>query len=76
MHARFGARKGLCTGLMDCGGVLVQIFKVQVIPTRKCIAGKVKVPAAKTSRAAHTCRSWQRRAGDGVYGWNGIKIYS
>ena len=34
VHARYGARKVLCTGLMGCGGVLVQNSKVQVTPTR------------------------------------------
>ena len=38
VHARYGARKGLCTGLVDCGGVLVQKLNVQVIPTRTFIA--------------------------------------
>ena len=59
VHARFGARKVLCTGLVECGGVLV-------IPEKE-------FPAAKTFRAAHTCRSRQRRAGDEVYGWISIK---
>ena len=35
VHARYGARKVLCTGLMECGGVLVQNSKVQVTPTRR-----------------------------------------
>ena len=34
VHARYGARKVLCTALMECGGVLVQNSKVQVTPTR------------------------------------------
>ena len=34
VHARYGARKVLCTGLVECGGVLVQNSKVQVTPTR------------------------------------------
>ena len=34
VHARYGAKKVLCTGLMECGGVLVQNSKVQVTPTR------------------------------------------
>ena len=34
VHARYGARKVLCTGLMECGGVLVQNSNVQVTPTR------------------------------------------
>ena len=34
VHARYGARRVLCTGLMECGGVLVQNSKVQVTPTR------------------------------------------
>ena len=41
VHARYGASKVLCTGLVECGGVLVQNSKFQVTPTRKCIAGKV-----------------------------------
>ena len=42
VHARYGARKVLYTGLVECGGVLVQNSKVQVTPTRKCIAEKVE----------------------------------
>ena len=34
MHARYGATKILCTGLVECGGVLVQNSNVQVTPTR------------------------------------------
>ena len=34
MHARYGARKVLCTGLVECGGVLVKNSKVQVTTTR------------------------------------------
>ena len=65
VHARYGARKVLCTGLVECGGVLV-------IPEKVATSWK-EFPAAKTFRAAHTCRSRQRRAGDEVYGWINIK---
>ena len=65
VHARYGARKVLCTGLVECGGVLV-------IPENVATSWK-EFPGAKTFRAAHTCRSRQRRAGDGVYGWVSIK---
>ena len=34
VHAGYGARKVLCTGLVECGGVLVKNSKVQVTPTR------------------------------------------
>ena len=34
VHARYGATKVLCTGLVECGGVLVQNSKAQVTPTR------------------------------------------
>ena len=60
-----GRRKVLCTGLVECGDVLV-------IPEKIATSWK-EFPAAKTFRAAHTCRSRQRRAGDGVYSWISIK---
>ena len=60
VHARYGARKVLCTGLVEYGGVLV-------IPEKVATSWK-EFPAAKTFRAAQ-----QRRAGDGVYGWISIK---
>ena len=65
VHARHGARRFLCTGLVECGGVLV-------IPEKVTTSTK-EFPAAKTFRAAHTCHSRQRRAGDGVYGSISIK---
>ena len=65
VHVRYAARKVLFTGLVECGGVLV-------IPEKVATSWK-EFPAAKTFRAAHTCRSRQRRAGDGVYGWISIK---
>ena len=34
VHARYGAMKVLCTGLVECGGVLVENSKAQVTPTR------------------------------------------
>ena len=32
VHARYGARKVLCTGLVECGGVLVKIQKFRSPP--------------------------------------------
>ena len=73
VHDRCWARKGLCTGLVECEGVLVQNAKVQVTPTRgqEIENGRdahsregshdlEKLPVAKTFRDAHTCRSRQR----------------
>ena len=45
---------------------------VTLIPEKVATSWK-EFPPAKTFRAAHTCRSRQRRAGDGVYGWVSIK---
>ena len=42
VHARYGARKFSCTGLVECGGVLVQSSKVQVPATLKFMAEKVE----------------------------------
>ena len=57
VHARYGARKVLCTGLMECGGVLVQNSKVQVTPTR----GQ-KIEHAALSRTLNLARCTQRKA--------------
>ena len=54
VHARYGARKGLCTGLVECGGVLV-------IPEKEATSWK-EFPAAKTFRAAHIYLSQQAAA--------------
>ena len=48
----------------------------QLQKTKKSTTGSLPpaVPlAAKTFRAAHTCRSRQRRAGDQVYSWTSTK---
>ena len=93
VHARYGARKVLCTG--DWWNAEACWFKIQnfrsppranvlqerwddvsavvaLIPEKVATSWK-EFAAAKTFRAAHTCRSRQRRAGDGVYGWISIK---
>ena len=57
VHARYGARNVLCTGLMECGGVLVQNSKVQVTPTR----GQ-KIEHAALSRTLNLARCTQRKA--------------
>ena len=47
MHARYGARKVLCTGLMECGGVLVQNPKVQVTTRGQKIEHAARLPHAQ-----------------------------
>ena len=57
VHARHGARKVLCTGLMECGGVLVQNSKVQVNPTRgQKIEHEAPLPHAQLG-TLHTTQS-------------------
>ena len=34
VQARYGVMKVLCTGLVECGGVLLENSKAQVTPTR------------------------------------------
>ena len=59
VHARYGARKVLCTGLMECGGVLVQNSKVQVTPTRgQKIEHAAPLPHAQLG-TLHTTQSAQ-----------------
>ena len=59
VHARYGARKVLCTGLMECGGVLVQNSKVQVTPTRgQKIEHAAPIPHAQLG-TLHTTQSAQ-----------------
>ena len=59
VHARYGARKVLCTGLMECGGVLVQNSKVQVTPTRgQKIEHAAPLPHAQLGKL-HTTQSAQ-----------------
>ena len=57
VHTRYGTRKVLCTGLMECGGVFVQNSKVQVTPTR----GQ-KIEHAALSRTLNLARCTQRKA--------------
>ena len=57
VHARYAVRKVLCTGLMECRGVLVQNSKVQVTPTR----GQ-KIERAAISRTLNLARCTQRKA--------------
>ena len=60
VHARYGARKVLCTGLVECGGVLVQNSKVQVTPTRgQKIEHAAPLPHAQLG-TLHTTQSAQR----------------
>ena len=59
VHARCGARKVLCTGLMECGDVLVQNSKVQVTPTRgQKIEHAAPLPHAQLG-TLHTTQSAQ-----------------
>ena len=59
VHDRYGARKVLCTGLMECGGVLVQNSKVQVNPTRgRKIEHVAPLPHAQLG-TLHTTQSAQ-----------------
>ena len=60
VHARYGARKVLCTGLMECGGVLVQNSIAQVIPTRGQKIEHAAPLAHAQLRAVHTTQSAQR----------------
>ena len=54
VHARYGARRVLCTGLMECGGVLVQNSKVLGHPhARPKNRTRSPSPARSTWHAAH-----------------------
>ena len=68
VHARYGARKVLCTGLMECGGVLVQNSKVQVTPTRgQKIEHAAPLPHAQLG-TLHTTQSAQLVPTTSMYG--------
>ena len=59
VQARYGARIVLCTGLVECGGVLVQNSKVQVTPTRgQKIEHAAPLPHAQLG-TLHTTQSAQ-----------------
>ena len=59
LHARYGAMKVLCTGLVEFGGVLVQNSKVQVTPTRgQKIEHAAPLPHAQLG-TLHTTQSAQ-----------------
>ena len=59
VHARYGAMKVLCTGLVECGGVLVENSKVQVTPTRgQKIEHAAPLPHAQLG-TLHTTQSAQ-----------------
>ena len=59
VHARYGAMKVLCTGLVECGGVLVENSKAQVTPTRgQKIEHAAPLPHAQLG-TLHTTQSAQ-----------------
>ena len=59
VHARYGAMKVLCTGLVECGGVLVENSKAQVTPTRsQKIKHAAPLPHAQLG-TLHTTQSAQ-----------------
>ena len=52
LHAHYGAKKVLCTGLVECGGVLVQIKKIRHPPQAHKKRTRGPFPAHATRHAS------------------------
>ena len=52
LHADYGAKKVLCTGLVECGGVLVQIKKIRLPPQAHKKRTRGPFPAHATRHAS------------------------